>query len=79
LNAPEFETWQAVVTDAQGRFRFQGLAAGTYQPAADLPAGLVVVIPPVTGTIDRGAVAGLGVTQATEPTSISLYIPLMKR
>jgi hypothetical protein len=67
---------QSVVSDADGRYAFYGIANGTYTLTAGLPARLQASIPSVTLTTGRGQAVGLAVQPQT---SSSIFLPLVKR
>jgi PKD repeat protein len=49
----------SAVTDADGRFIFQGIAPGIYTLSAVLPTGLTATLGPATVSSQRGAVVGI--------------------
>jgi hypothetical protein len=65
---------QTVATDEQGRYASYGIAAGTYNLTANMPAGLTAQLGPVMVSAGRGAVLGIG---AVVQRGAQIYLPLV--
>jgi hypothetical protein len=67
---------QTAVTDAEGRYSFYGIAAGTHTVTAVLPAGLTADVGPVVVGDGRGAVVGVAAVLGSE---FRVYLPVVVR
>lgn len=67
---------QTAVTDADGRYSFNGVAAGTYGVTAVLPNGLTAQIGPAIVSNGRGAVVGV---TAVPQSGFRVYLPVVVR
>lgn len=64
------------MTDADGRYSFNGIAPGTYGVTAVLPNGLTAQIGPAVVSNERGAVVGV---TAVLGSGFRVYLPVVVR
>lgn len=73
---PDAAARHTVVTDADGRYNFNGVAAGTYGVTAVLPNGLTAQIGPAVVSNGRGAVVGIA---AAPGSGFRVHLPVVVR
>jgi hypothetical protein len=70
---------EVALTDENGRFRFIGVAPGSYTLMADLPEGLSTSIGSVDVTDGRGAVVGIPAFRTGVGAEGKIYLPLIRK